>query len=77
MISNLGDNRQVLFRVNTTDDTSGDKLTDEAIRQIDAAASQDILTQVVSDMQGRKPVLVNQNAIDLAFNPYGGQGGQY
>ncbi len=77
VISDLGNNQQVLFRVKKAEGTTTDKLPDEIVGQIDEAGSQDILTQVVADLQGRKPVLVNQTAIDIAFNPYGGNGGQY
>lgn len=77
VISDLGDNRKVLFRTNAADGQSVQKLDEEVINQIDNAASQDILNQVVADLQTRKPVLVNQSAIDLAFNPQRGHGGQY
>ena len=77
VISDLGENRQVLFRAREAETEAATNLDDDTINQIDAAASQDILNQVVSDLQARKPVLVNQSAIDLAFNPQGGHGGQY
>lgn len=54
---------------------NAEKLTDEQSTSLNNAASADIVTQVVTDLQTREPVIVNQSAIDLALNPYGQHGG--
>ena len=48
---------------------------EDAINQLNLAASDDILNQVVQDMQSRLDVSVNPSAIEAAFNPYGGGAG--
>ena len=45
------------------------------LEQVNAAASDDILSQVVTDMQSRLDVIINPDAVEAAFNPYGGGGG--
>ena len=46
----------------------------DAIEQLNSAASDDILNQVVQDMQSRLDVSVNPSALEAAFNPYAGGG---
>jgi len=47
----------------------------DAINQLNTAASDDILNQVVQDMQSRMNVSINPNALEAAFNTFGGGGG--
>ena len=47
-------------------------LDQNVILQINEAASLDMLTQLVEDLQSRETVIINQSAIEAAFNPYGG-----
>ncbi|MEM9277002.1 MAG: SurA N-terminal domain-containing protein [Pseudomonadota bacterium] len=69
---NIGSNREIVFKVSEVHQTGGSSLPEDVSAQVDLTASQDILTQVVQHLQSRENVTVNNNAIDLAFNPYGG-----
>jgi len=51
---------------------SDSALTEEQAASLNNAASADIVTQVVTDLQAREPVTVNQSAIDLALSPHAG-----
>ncbi|MEM7216451.1 MAG: SurA N-terminal domain-containing protein [Pseudomonadota bacterium] len=71
----IGENQEIVYRISEVQAAGTDALEDEVTQQIDLAASQDILSQVVEHLQSREEVFVNRDAIDLAFNPYGGHGG--
>jgi len=70
------ENTHIVMRI-TEVQFNDNKLTDEQALALNNAASSDIVTQVVTDLQSREPVTVNQAAIDLALTPYGGHGGQH
>lgn len=68
----IGENNLIVFRVAEIEDAEIEELPADISEQIDVAASQDILSQVVEHLQSRESVVVNRAAIDLAFNPGGG-----
>jgi len=51
------------------------EVPENAISQLNAAASDDILNQVVQDIQSRMDVTINPTALESAFTTFGGGGG--
>ena len=62
----------IVLRIADVQAPEDNSVPENAIEQLNTAASDDILTQVVQDMQSRLDVSVNPSALDAAFNPYGG-----
>ncbi|MEL7428974.1 MAG: SurA N-terminal domain-containing protein [Pseudomonadota bacterium] len=75
IVSPSGDNEFTVFKVVSAKMPEGEGLTDEEIENINLAASVDMLNQLVEDLQSRETVIINQSAIEAAFNPGGGHGG--
>lgn len=69
-----GDNFVVL-RVAEITMPENTEVPEQAIDQLNTAASDDILNQVVQDMQSRMDVSVNPGALEAAFNTFGGGAG--
>ena len=65
----------IVLRVADVQEPEDKSVPEDAIQQLNTAASDDILAQVVQDMQSRLDVTVNSDAIEAAFNPYAGGGG--
>lgn len=65
----------IVLRIADIQAPEDNSVPENAIEQLNTAASDDILTQVVQDMQSRLDVVVNPDAVEAAFNPYGGGGG--
>lgn len=64
----------IVLRIADVKEPEDNTIPEDAIEQINSAASDDILNQVVQDMQSRLDVSVNPTALEAAFNPYGGGG---
>lgn len=64
----------IVLRIADVQAPEDNSVPEEALEQLNSAASDDILTQVVQDMQSRLDVSVNPNALEAAFNPYAGGG---
>ena len=64
----------IVLRIADIQAPEDNSVPENAIEQLNTAASDDILTQVVQDMQSRLDVSVNPSALEAAFNPYGGGG---
>ncbi|MGI9351318.1 MAG: SurA N-terminal domain-containing protein [Rhizobiaceae bacterium] len=73
----IGDNKEIVFKVAEVQNPGSTEIPEDLSERIDLAASQDILSQVVAHLQDREEVLVNRNAIELAFSPYGGNHSGY
>ena len=65
----------IVLRITDVQAPEDKTVPEDAINQLNLAASDDILNQVVQDMQSRLDVSVNPSAIEAAFNPYGGGAG--
>ncbi|MEM9332830.1 MAG: SurA N-terminal domain-containing protein [Pseudomonadota bacterium] len=72
----IGSNKEIVFKVSDVQQSPSPDVPDNLVSQIDLAASQDILSQVVEHLQSKETVTVNRSAIELAFNPHGGHGGR-
>jgi len=64
----------IVLRIADVKEPEDNTVPEDAIEQLNSAASDDILNQVVQDMQSRLDVSVNPTALEAAFNPYGGGG---
>ena len=64
----------IVLRIADVQSPEDNSVPETAIEQLNTAASDDILTQVVQDMQSRLDVSVNPTALEAAFNPYAGGG---
>ncbi len=73
-IAQATDGNVIVLRVAEVQEPDDKTIPAEGIEQLNAAASDDILNQVVQDMQSRLDVTVNQGSIEAAFNSYGGGG---
>ena len=73
-IAQATDGNVIVLRVAEVQEPDDKTIPAEGIEQLNAAASDDILNQVVQDMQSRLDVIVNQGSIEAAFNSYGGGG---
>lgn len=60
--------KRVVLKVAEIDAGSGDPLAGDVTTQLNAAASDDLLAQVVGDLQAREDVLVNRQAIEAALS---------
>lgn len=67
-------NNVIILRVADVTSPSDINIEDETVQQINAAASDDILNQVVVDLQSNMSVSINAAAMEAAFNTYGGGG---
>ncbi len=61
----------IVLRIKEVQALEDKSIPDDAIEQVNAAASDDILNQIVQDMQSRLDVTVNPAGIEAAFNSYG------
>lgn len=64
----------IVLRIADVQAAEDNSVPETAIEQLNTAASDDILNQVVQDMQSRLDVSVNPTALEAAFNPYAGGG---
>lgn len=64
----------IVLRIADVQAAVDNSVPETAIEQLNTAASDDILNQVVQDMQSRLDVSVNPTALEAAFNPYAGGG---
>ncbi len=71
----LGNEKHAVLKVSQIISADGKGVPEDQITTLNASASTDILSQVVEDLQSRESVSINQNAIEAAFNPYGGNAG--
>jgi len=62
----------MIVRVSKVEDGSSSDLEETATENLQNALSQDVIVQMVEDLRSRESVVINESAIDLAFNPYGG-----
>lgn len=74
-VAEAPDGNVIVLRIADIQTPEDTKLTDVELEQVNSAAADDILNQVIQDMQSRLDVSINLNAIEAAFNPYGGGGG--
>lgn len=73
-VADATDGNVIVLRIAEIELPEDRTIPDDALEQVNAAASDDILSQVVQDMQSRLDVSVNPAGIDAAFNQYGGGG---
>ena len=62
----------IVLRVADVQEPEDKTVPEDAIQQLNAAAADDVLTQVIQDMQSRLDVTINPGGIEAAFNTYGG-----
>ncbi len=60
--------KRVVLRVVEVQSGSGEAISKDIASQLDVAASDDLLAQVVGDLQAREDVLINRQAIDAALS---------
>ena len=71
-VAEAADGNVIVLRIAEVQEPEDKSVPEDAITQLNTAASDDILNQVVQDMQSRLSVSVNATALEAAFNQYGG-----
>ena len=70
-VAQATDGNVIVLRIAEVQELEDKSVPEDAIAQLNTAASDDILNQIVQDMQSRLSVNINPTALEAAFNQYG------